>query len=124
MRKVLIVDDTKTMTSVIQVYLMGLNLEFVEAKDGEEGLRRAREERPALIISDVQMPKMDGFELCAAVRMDALLSKTPFLLLTSLKDQASRQKGVLVGATAFLNKPISAADLREKVTGTLGPEAR
>jgi twitching motility two-component system response regulator PilG len=116
--KILIVEDTKTITSLIQVYLMGFGLEFVEAKDGEEGLRQARVTRPDLIISDVRMPVMDGFELCAAIRSDRDLHSVPLVLLTTLKDEASRQKGRLVGATAFLSKPVSVDELREKV-GTL-----
>ncbi|HEY3450487.1 MAG TPA: response regulator [Myxococcales bacterium] len=117
--KVLIVEDTKTITSLLQVYLMGWGLDFVEAKDGEEGLRKARETRPDLILSDVRMPVMDGFELCAAVRSDKELFSTPVVLLTTLKDEASRQKGRLVGATAFLSKPVSVDELREKVGSLL-----
>ncbi len=116
---VLIVDDTKTITSVLQVYLMGWGLRFIEAKDGSEGLKQAKEQKPDLIITDVQMPLMDGFELCAAIRFDKELCRTPVLLLTSLKDDASRQKGRLVGATAFLNKPIAVNELRERVSALL-----
>lgn len=122
--KVLIVEDTKTITSLLQVYLMGWGLDFVEAKDGEEGLRRARETRPDLIITDVRMPVMDGFELCAAVRSDRDLHQVPVVLLTTLKDEASRQKGRLVGATAFLSKPVSVDELREKVGSLLNLPSR
>ncbi len=117
--KILIVEDTKTITSLLQVYLMGWGLQFVEAKDGEEGLKKARENKPDLIISDVRMPVMDGFELCAAVRSDKELYNTPVVLLTTLKDDASRQKGRLVGATAFLSKPVAVDELREKVSTIL-----
>ncbi len=117
--KILIVEDTKTITSLLQVYLMGWGLQFVEAKDGEEGLKKARENKPDLIISDVRMPVMDGFELCAAIRSDKALYSTPIVLLTTLKDEASRQKGRLVGATAFLSKPVSVDELREKVSQIL-----
>ncbi|XXF75802.1 response regulator [Myxococcaceae bacterium GXIMD 01537] len=117
--KVLIVEDTKTITNLIQVYLMGWGFEFHDASNGAAGLKRARELRPDLIISDVQMPEMDGFALCAAIRADPGLHKTPVVMLTSLKDEASRQKGRLVGATAFLNKPVSVDDLREKVRNIL-----
>ena len=113
--KVLIVEDTKTITSLLQVYLMGWGLEFVEAKNGEEGLKMARELKPDLILSDVRMPVMDGFEMCAAIRSDKTLHTIPVVLLTSLKDEASRQKGRLVGATAFLSKPVAVDELREKV---------
>ncbi|MFY2561467.1 response regulator [Corallococcus terminator] len=117
--KVLIVEDTKTITNLLQVYLMGWGLEFIDAPNGVEGLSKARELKPDLIISDVQMPLMDGFALCAAVRADSHLHNIPFMMLTSLKDDASRQKGKLVGANAFLNKPVSVDDLRSKVSDML-----
>ncbi|WP_242341214.1 MULTISPECIES: PleD family two-component system response regulator [Anaeromyxobacter] len=122
--KVLLVDDTRTLLSLIQVYLMGWQIEFVEAKDGTEGLARAREHKPDLVISDVRMPGMDGFELCAAIRADPILHKTPIVLLTSLADDASRKKGKLVGATAFLTKPVSVEELRKTVGGILQLPAR
>jgi twitching motility two-component system response regulator PilG len=127
--KVLIVEDTKTITNLLQVYLMGWGLQFFDAGNGVQGLAKAREIKPDLIISDVQMPEMDGFALCAAVRADSSLHATPFLLLTSLKDEASRQRGRLVGASAFLNKPVSVDELRERVRELLklpvkGPTGR
>ena len=75
--KVLLVDDTRTLLSLIQVYLMGWSIDFIEAKDGTEGLKQAREHRPDLVISDVRMPGMDGFELTAALRSDLFLHRTP-----------------------------------------------
>ena len=116
--KVLLVDDTRTLLSLIQVYLMGWEIEFHEAKDGLVGLAKARELQPDLIVSDVRMPGLDGFELCAAVRADAGLAAVPFVLLTSLTDETSRRKGRLVGASAFLTKPVSVEELRRTV-GTL-----
>jgi len=122
--KVLLVDDTRTLLSLIQVYLMGWGLEFLQAKDGVEGLAKAREHKPAIVISDVQMPGMDGFELCAAIRADRTLNATPLVLLTSLNDQAARRKGKLVGATAFLTKPVSVEELRRTVSTILALPAK
>ncbi len=110
--KVLLVDDTRTLLSLIQVYLLGWQLEFVEARDGVEGLAKAREHKPDLIISDIRMPGMDGFEFCAAVRADRALHGVPFVMLTSLTDDMSRRKGKLVGASSFLTKPIAPEQLR------------
>jgi twitching motility two-component system response regulator PilG len=117
--KVLLVDDTRTLLSLIQVYLMGWDMEFIEARDGKQGLDQARIHRPALVISDVRMPGMDGFELCAAIRADKELHGTPVVLLTSLNDDASRRKGRLVGASAFLTKPVSVDELRRTVSEIL-----
>ena len=116
--KVLLVDDTRTLLSLIQVYLMGWQIEFHEAKDGLEGLAKAKEVMPDLVVTDVRMPGMDGFELCAAIRGDPALHHLPVVLLTSLNDDTSRKKGKLVGASAFLTKPVAVDELR-KTVGTL-----
>lgn len=117
--KVLLVDDTRTLLSLIQVYLLGWQLQFIEARDGIEGLSKAREQKPDLIVSDIRMPGMDGFEFCAAVRADRSLHAVPFVMLTSLTDEMSRRKGKLVGATAFLTKPIAPDQLRGVVADLL-----
>jgi twitching motility two-component system response regulator PilG len=122
--KVLIVDDTNTLRSLVQVFLLAQGWEFAEARDGAEGLAKAREVRPDIVISDVRMPVMDGFELCAAIRSDPALRRTPVLLLTMHGDEASRQRGELVGATAFLTKPISPDRLRDAVRAATGGGAR
>ena len=118
-RSVLIVEDTNTVAALIQVYLMGWHLEFRVAKNGREGLAMALEHTPDLVLSDVQMPELDGFGLCAAMRSDAKLAKVPVVLLTSLNDEASRQQGQLVGATTFLTKPVSNKALRAQVASIL-----
>ena len=122
--KVLIVDDTQTLRSVIQVYLVGQGWEFVEAQNGSEGLAKARALKPDLVISDVGMPVMDGFELCAALRADPALRQTPVVLLTMLGDETSRQRGLLVGADAFLTKPVGPAELKQTISAVLGAARR
>ncbi|HET8540685.1 MAG TPA: response regulator [Anaeromyxobacter sp.] len=113
--KVLIVDDTNTLRSLVQIYLIAHGWEFAEAQNGADGLEKARALRPDVIVSDVKMPVMDGFELCAAIRSDPDLAQTPVVLLTMFGDEASRQRGRLVGATAFLTKPIAPDKLRDAV---------
>jgi twitching motility two-component system response regulator PilG len=113
--KVLIVDDTNTLRSLVQIYLLAPGWEFVEAQNGAEGLEKVRALRPDVVISDVKMPVMDGFELCAAIRSDPSLRDIPVVLLTMLGDEASRERGRLVGASAFLTKPISPETLRDTV---------
>ncbi len=117
--KVLLVDDTKTLTTLIKVYLMGWSMEFHEAQDGGAAWKMAQALRPDLVISDIKMPVMDGFQLCAAIRSDRILGATPVILLTQLEDQASRDKGRRAGATAFLTKPVAVEDLRQIVAKVL-----
>lgn len=119
MRKILMVDDTKTLTTLMRVYLMGWDIQFRDAQDGAVGLQLARAFQPDLVITDVKMPVMDGFQLCAAIRADPALSRTPVILLTQLDDQASRERGLRIGATEFLNKPVSVDDLRQVVARVL-----
>src|SRR6266540_2726961 len=110
--KVLIVDDTNTVRTLVQLYLMSTGWEFAEARDGAEGLAKTRELRPDVVISDVRMPGMDGFELCAAIRGDPALRHVSVLLLSMHDDEASRERSRVVGAMDFLKKPVSPADLR------------
>ncbi len=117
--KILLVDDTKTLPKLVRVYLLGWQLEFEEAHDGREGLAKALAWRPDLVVSDVQMPNMSGFELCAAIRASVELQDLPVVLLTSLKDEPSRRKGRLVGASAFINKPVQVDELRATVAKLL-----
>jgi twitching motility two-component system response regulator PilG len=115
---VLHVDDDADIRVIIRAVLEELGLDVIGAPNGPEGLALARKKLPDLIILDVRMPGMDGFELCAAIRADAELHATPVVLLTSLNDETSRKKGKLVGASAFITKPVSVDELRQ-IVGTL-----
>lgn len=121
--KVLLVDDTKTLTTLMRIYLMGWSLEFYDAQHGAVALDLARRIRPDLVITDIKMPVMDGFELCSALRADPVLAKVPVILLTQLEDPATREKGLRAGATEFLTKPVSVESLREIVARVLHLDA-
>ncbi len=121
--KLLIVDDTHTLRSLIQVYLVGEGWEFAEATNGSEGLALARAFKPDLVISDVGMPIMDGFDLCTAIRADPALHRVPVVLLTMLEDEPSRRRGLQVGANAFLTKPVTPAKLKETIASVMGAGA-
>lgn len=118
--KILLIDDSKTMRLLVQVYLMDLKPEFHEAESGTAGLAMAQTVRPDVVIADVQMPGLDGFALCQAIRKSPGVEKTPVLLLTTRTDDAARAEGKRVGCTAFLNKPIAADQLRVQVLAALG----
>jgi twitching motility two-component system response regulator PilG len=120
--KILLVDDTKTLTTLMRVFLMGWSMEFHDARDGAAALQLARALKPDLVITDIKMPVMDGFQLCQAIRGDPVLARTPIILVTLLEDDASREKGLQAGATAFLKKPVSVENLRGIVARVLNLE--
>ena len=119
-KRILIVEDTRTIPEVIKVYLLGNDYEYLQAPNGEEALKVAGKNRPDLIISDIKMPVMDGFQFCEQLKANPKTKGIPVVLLTSLKDDASRAEGQRVGADGFLNKPIDSEELRKTVKGFLG----
>jgi DNA-binding response OmpR family regulator len=103
-RDVLIVDDNKSFRKFLSGLLDGQGFKVHEAADGEEGLRIALDRRPWLILSDVRMPGMDGFEFCRRVRSHSLIRQTPLLFLSGWDDYKQRYQGLELGADDFLSK--------------------
>ncbi len=131
--RVLVVDDNQSVVRAIQGVLKREGFETLGALDGEEALRVARAERPDLIILDIIMPKMDGYEVCHRLQIDPDTSSIPVLMLT-VKGQVDvpsdsrttynarlqeRLAGYEVGALEFMSKPVRAKDLVERVKGLL-----
>ena len=90
------------------------------APDGEEALEVAQEEPPDLVISDVKMPRRDGFELCRALRENGQLQSVPIILLTVQKREESRMEGFRRGADAYLEKPFHPGELRQRAENLIG----
>jgi two-component system, OmpR family, alkaline phosphatase synthesis response regulator PhoP len=112
--KILICDDEPHIRRLIEQSLEELEDEGVEiltAVDGEEALGRIREEHPDLIILDVMMPKMNGFEVCETVKSDEQLSSSYVMLLTAKGQEYDRQRGEEVGADRYMTKPFDPDDL-------------
>ena len=119
MHVILVVEDDDAIRSNIARLLTLEGFEAVSAADGQAGLAHARARTPDLIISDVNMPGMDGFELLAAVRADPALATTPFTLLTALDDRASMRRGMTGGADDYLSKPFTRTELLDAVNAQL-----
>lgn len=114
--RVLLVDDSVSIRNIIKVYLMQLGLEFIEAENGERAVQLARLMSPALIIADVNMPKMDGLQMLEQIRKTSgPIGKIPVLLLTGEREGDIEQRGMSLGANAFIRKPVAAASLVESV---------
>jgi sigma-B regulation protein RsbU (phosphoserine phosphatase) len=119
MVKILVIDDDATMRLLVTLVLRKQGYEVVQAKNGEEGLKLAYEIQPALIICDWMMPKMDGLEVCRAIKSEPKFSATFFILLTAREEVADRIQGLDTGADEFLSKPIEATELQSRVRAGL-----
>jgi DNA-binding response OmpR family regulator len=117
-RIVLMEDDAATRMLVASV-LKKDGHEVLPAEDGAAGLALVQEFRPDLVISDVQMPNLNGFQVLAAVRQDAVLATTPVILLTSLQERAHMRIGMTTGADDYITKPFRPGELREAVSAQL-----
>lgn len=103
---ILIVDDNEDIRSYLRVLLAG-QYYVIEASDGQNGLRLAKESVPDLIVSDVMMPVMDGLTFCSKIKEDEVTSHIPVILLTARSDESQRIEGYEHGADAYITKPFN-----------------
>jgi CheY-like chemotaxis protein len=114
-KKILLVDDSKTVIHMLRTYLMGTDCEFVQESNGRDSLRCALRERPALIISDIEMPEMDGVELGRAVRSAPGLRASRLVLISSKWTQERRSAVAAIDGVTMLMKPVDPAALSRLV---------
>lgn len=112
---ILIVDDDSGARAALEGVLLGQGYRLAFASDGSSALAQAAELTPDLILLDVMMPGMDGFDVCRRLRADARLSTAPIILITALDDRASRVQGIEAGADDFVSKPFDRVELRARV---------
>ena len=116
---VLIVDDQKIGRITLEGFLLPLGYALYFAASGSETLALLAELRPDVILLDVMMPEMDGFEVCRRIRTDARWRDIPIILVTALDDRASKIQGLEAGADDFISKPVDWAELRARVQTTV-----
>jgi DNA-binding response OmpR family regulator len=114
--KILIVEDEKDLIKILRYNLEKEGYKVKSASDGEAGLALFRKESPDLVILDIMLPKLDGFEFCKIVRQE---SKTPILMLTAKKDEVDRILGLELGADDYVTKPFSVREINARVKAIL-----
>jgi two-component system alkaline phosphatase synthesis response regulator PhoP len=113
--KVLVVDDEVNITQILEFSIGSEGFEVITAQNGEEAIERARRELPDLIILDIMMPKIDGYEACRILKANPLTKNIPVVLLTAKGRDIDRRLGYEVGATDYIVKPFSPNKLIERI---------
>jgi DNA-binding response OmpR family regulator len=121
--RILVVDDEADLTAVLRFGLQLEGYEVITALDGEEGLRRARESAPDLIVLDLMLPKMDGYQVCRALKFDERYRATPIIILSAHAGDQDRRLAKDMGADAFMTKPYEMRDLLERIRVRLDARA-
>ena len=118
-RKILIVDDEEPNLRLLSSLLGALGYETETALNGAEAVKKTKIYRPDLVLLDIMMPEMDGFEACELLKADAETANIPIIILTALSDRDSKLKGLNSGANDFLTKPIDRSELTIRVKNLL-----
>jgi DNA-binding response OmpR family regulator len=119
MRTILVVEDDKSIREMLSLFLSQEGFHCVVAQDGLLGVQIAKEILPDLIICDVRMPNLDGYEVLEEIRADAALSHIPFVFLSGKSEARSIRQGMNLGADDYLVKPIDRRELIEAVHARL-----
>jgi two-component system alkaline phosphatase synthesis response regulator PhoP len=112
---VLIVDDNPQNLELLQAYLEELDCDSVPATDGLEALRLAASRRPDLVLLDVMMPQMSGFEVCRRLKGDPGTSDIPVIMVTALNEFGDIERGIDCGTDDFVSKPVNKLELLTRV---------
>src|SRR5690554_1547521 len=118
-KKILIVDDTEFMTKLITNILTDAGYDVVTASDGYQGLQKVQTEKPDLVLLDVVMPGIDGFEVCKRLREDDSNNLMPIIMLTAQENEDDKLTGLELGADDYITKPFNSRELVSRVRNTL-----
>jgi twitching motility two-component system response regulator PilH len=116
-KKILLVDDSPTERHSINEILVKGGYEVVIAEDGEKGIAKAKSDKPDLVLMDVVMPGMNGFQACRAITSDESTKHIPVILCTSKNQETDKVWGMRQGAKDYVTKPVAANELLVKIAG-------
>jgi len=117
--KVLVVDDEEYIQHILNFSFGAEGYEVITAANGEEAVNIARSEKPDIIVLDIMMPKMDGYEACKQIKADPQTQDIPVILLTAKGREVDRKLGAEAGADDYVVKPFSPGRLIERVEGCI-----
>lgn len=114
-KRILIVDDEEDIVSVLRFRLEANNYAVLSALDGQEGLNKARAEKPDLIILDLMLPKLDGYKVCRMLKFDESYKNIPIIMFTAKAQKKDEELGMEMGANAYIAKPFEPEVLLAKI---------
>jgi len=114
--RLLIIEDDSDLVRALELYFSGAGYEIIAAEDGREGLQKLYDERPNIVILDIALPKMDGWDVCRRIRE---LSDVPIVMLTARTQEDERVKGLRLGADDYIVKPFSLKELEARLEAVL-----
>lgn len=118
-KKILLVDDSNVVLSMEKL-ILGQKYDLICAKNGEEAIEKATSNLPNLILLDVIMPKMNGFETCQNLRNQEVTKSIPIIMVTTRGEEENKEQGFYSGCTDYVTKPFNNAELLSKVKSYLG----
>ena len=121
-KRILVVDDEMYIVNILDFTLNGEGWEVVSANNGEDALRTLLKFEPDLVILDVMMPRIDGVEVCRAIKAREESADTPVILLSAKDRDKDREEGLEAGADLYLTKPFSPARLVQEIRNLLSPQ--
>lgn len=124
MHKILVVEDNERSRTLLREVLTSDGYEVIEARNGDEGLKAAKEHNPALILMDIQMPVMEGLACLKQIRENAEIGHIKIVALTSFAMKGDRDKFMEAGFDGYMTKPIDIDQLTESVNGFIGERER
>ncbi len=119
-KRILLVDDSETSLLMARMILSKANYDILVAKDGQQGVDAAVKERPDLVLLDVVMPRMNGFEACAKLKAQKETEAIPVIMVTTRGEESSVETGFASGAADYVTKPVNGLELLSKVRNLLG----
>ncbi len=119
-KKILVVDDEPFLVMALKIRLEMVGYEVITAYDGLEGLNKAREEEPDLILLDVMLPKKNGYQVCQLLKFDEQYKHIPIIMLTAKGQKTDKEWGEKTGADVYMTKPFEDAELLAKIKELLG----